>query len=318
MIPSDFFVELADFNTDRAAIAAIREPVFEIEQQVPNEIVWDALDPLCRHVIARALDGTPIGSGRLTPQHGIGRLAVLKPWRGKGVGASLLTNLIDTARSLHYPEVELHSQVHAIPFYQRFGFVAEGETYMEAGIPHQTMRLSLAAQAPLEREAPPSQAESAEIEFDGLEQARALTLQLLKASRRQLWIFTRDLDPELFKGEDFAEALRQIAIAGRGAEIRILVQDITAAQLNGGNLLALAQRMSSVVHIQQPDNETDLQFAGAYLLNDQSGLLTRPNAARHEGACRLHAPGHHRQLLDQFRQVWERSHPVSELRAQSL
>lgn len=318
MIPTDFFVEVADFAHDRSAIAQIREPVFVVEQAVPPEIVWDTLDARCRHVLARDLAGNPIGSGRLTPEGAIGRLAVLRSWRGRGVGQALLTTLIDCARSLHLPQVELHSQVHAIPFYLRAGFVAEGEVYMEAGIPHQTMRLRLDAQPPLERSEPPKGAESAELEINTLDEARGQLLSLLRAAKRQLWIYSRDLDPALFQGEEIGQELRRIATAGRGAEIRILVQDVEAAQRHGGALQALAQRLSSCVFVHQPGDDVDLQFAGAYVLNDAAGLLSRPIGSRYDGIVQTHAPGRHRQLLDQFRQAWDRSRPASELRAQGL
>ena len=110
----DFRVEPADYTADFKDLRAVREPVFVVEQNVPLELEWDDLDPLCHHVIARDAQHRPIGTGRLTPEHKIGRLAVLREWRGKGVGDALLGALIDQARRFAWPEVSLHAQVDAI------------------------------------------------------------------------------------------------------------------------------------------------------------------------------------------------------------
>jgi predicted GNAT family N-acyltransferase len=133
----------ADYERDLAQLRAVREPVFVHEQQVPIELEWDDLDPLSEHVLAVDDTGIAIGTGRLTPARKIGRMAVLAPWRGHGVGAAMLVRLVARARQLGYGQVDLHAQVDAIGFYARFGFVAYGGRYQEAGIQHQSMRLAL-------------------------------------------------------------------------------------------------------------------------------------------------------------------------------
>jgi predicted GNAT family N-acyltransferase len=70
-------------------------------------------------------------------------MAVLKPWRGRGVGAALLQRLVAAARERGDREVLLSAQVHALGFYRAHGFAPYGEVYQEAGIPHQAMRLAL-------------------------------------------------------------------------------------------------------------------------------------------------------------------------------
>jgi predicted GNAT family N-acyltransferase len=139
-----FAVVDADYGRDLAALRAVREPVFVHEQQVPIELEWDDLDPLSEHVLAVDDAGTAIGTGRLTPARKIGRMAVLPAWRGRGVGAALLVRLVARARQLGYRQVALNAQVDAIGFYARYGFVAYGERFEEAGIQHQSMRLDLA------------------------------------------------------------------------------------------------------------------------------------------------------------------------------
>lgn len=133
----------ADYAADLERLRAVREPVFVREQQVPIELEWDELDPLSRHVLALDVDGRPIATGRLTPEHKIGRMAVVADWRGRGVGAAVLQRLLAIAREQRLVAVELHAQESAIDFYARCGFQAYGEPFDEAGIRHRHMRLAL-------------------------------------------------------------------------------------------------------------------------------------------------------------------------------
>jgi predicted GNAT family N-acyltransferase len=125
-------------------LAAIRHRVFVVEQQIPEELEWDGIDPSCAHVVARDSAGRPIGTGRLLPDGHIGRMAVLEPWRGKGVGRAILARLIALARRDGHRVIVLNAQTSALPFYSRQGFVPEGEEFREAGIAHRVMRLTLA------------------------------------------------------------------------------------------------------------------------------------------------------------------------------
>lgn len=141
---TEFTVREARWPDDAAALKQIREEVFVDEQNVPPDLEWDGEDPHCRHVIAEAADGTPIGTGRLMPGGQIGRMAVRKPWRGRGVGSALLLALVEQARQEALPDCHLHAQVSAIPFYERHGFSAEGDVFMDANIPHRNMWRTLA------------------------------------------------------------------------------------------------------------------------------------------------------------------------------
>ncbi len=131
-------VRVADWNVDRDALRAVREQVFVREQSVPVELEWDEFDALCQHVVAEAA-GQAIGTGRLLPDGHVGRMAVLASWRGRGVGSALLDVLLRLARERGIPRVMLNAQSRVVAFYRRHGFVAEGEEFIEAGIPHRSM-----------------------------------------------------------------------------------------------------------------------------------------------------------------------------------
>lgn len=138
-------VELLDWEGARAAARPIRYEVFVVEQGVPVALEWDELDAVSRHAIARDDAGKAIGTGRLLPDGHVGRMAVLASARGQGVGAALLGALLGEARRRGVARVVLNAQTRAAGFYARFGFVAEGGEYLEAGIPHITMARSLDA-----------------------------------------------------------------------------------------------------------------------------------------------------------------------------
>ena len=142
-----FTVREADFTADLPHLRAVRDPVFVIEQNVPIGLERDALDAQCTHVLAFDAENRPIGTGRLTPQRTIGRMAVLAEWRGRGVGDALLDRLIALAKVKAWREVSLHAQVSAIGFYRKHGFKPFGPIYEEAGILHQSMSLSLPDEA---------------------------------------------------------------------------------------------------------------------------------------------------------------------------
>ena len=124
---------------------AIRLDVFVREQSVPEALEWDGLDPQCEHVMASDLAGHPIATGRLLPDGHIGRMAVLKNWRRRGVGSAVLSELLDIARARGDAFAILHAQSHATNFYRRAGFEIASAEFMEAGIAHVEMRTRLIA-----------------------------------------------------------------------------------------------------------------------------------------------------------------------------
>lgn len=133
-------VELGDWAAMRRQAEPVRYAVFVDEQKVPAQIELDEFDPLSLHALAFDREGNVQGTGRLLPDGHIGRMAVLAPARGRGVGSALLRALMQAARRRGDRQVLLSAQTHAIAFYERFGFAAEGDDYDDAGIPHRRMR----------------------------------------------------------------------------------------------------------------------------------------------------------------------------------
>ena len=316
MIPSDFRVDPADYHADFKDLRHVRETVFVAEQEVPLEEEWDELDPQCRHVIARDLQDQPIGTGRLTPERKIGRMAVLREWRGRGVGDALLVALIDQARTLGWTRVSLNAQVSAEGFYARHGFEPYGERFMEAGIEHQAMRRTLEPLSSEGRVTARARGPSQPLQdFSGLHGATAATLALVQGARRTIRLYSRDLEPVLYAQPALLEAFRQYAIAGCGGVVQVLLQEPATAQGAIHPLLTLAQRMTTVFQFRSPADPVDLQYASAFLVNDVDGYLFRAIGSRFEGDWSPALPARNRQLADHFGRVWERSRPCNELRS---
>lgn len=295
-------IEPIDYATGLPDLRAVRDAVFVQEQRVPIEKEWDALDPDCMHVIARAADGTPVGTARLTPEHRIGRMAVLPAWRGRGIGDALLLALLEEAQQRGWREVSLNAQASAIDFYARHGFEPYGDRFHEAGIEHQAMRRRLSG---------PTAVEHRDMAVDSV-------ATLIDAARRHLWIYSRELDPGLFDAPRVVEALRRFGTGGRGNEARFLLQDAASAQRAHAPLLSLAQRLPSVFLFRETADPVDRAYPSAYVVSDSGGYYFRALGHRFDGEADLHAPGRARQLRAEFMAVWERSRPVSEYRVLGL
>lgn len=137
-----FSTRLCTWQEAEPSLRAIRTQVFIQEQKVPKDMEWDGEDEHAQHALASTMDNHPIGTARLLLQGGIahiGRMAVLPEWRGQGVGSTLLALMLGAAQARGATAVFLNAQTSAVGFYVRAGFVAEGEEFLDAGIPHLRM-----------------------------------------------------------------------------------------------------------------------------------------------------------------------------------
>jgi len=128
-------VDLVDYYAFKATIHQIRTEVFVHEQRVPPELELDAFDPLAIHALAW-WQQHPVGTGRLLPTGYIGRVAVSRPLRGRGIGKRIMETLMAAAVIRGHRRIRVSAQCHAIAFYRKLGFQEEGPIYQEAGIPH--------------------------------------------------------------------------------------------------------------------------------------------------------------------------------------
>src|SRR5690606_30669996 len=201
------------------------------------------LDPGALHVLARTLDGEPIGAARLAPPRPdlpakAGRMAVLSDWRGRGVGAAMLRVVLREARQRGWHALVLHAQAPVIDFYRRHGFVEEGPRFSEAGIEHQAMRLD--ATGP--------------VVIGGPAAALAVATGIALAARRAVYLRLRELEPALFEASQLLDALRRFGTAGHAGEVRFLLQQPERQPRATAALLALARRLPTTFAFRAPAN----------------------------------------------------------------
>ncbi len=134
-------VKKVDDQGKLETVFAIRRKVFVEEQNCPPELEWE-FEEESTHFLA-LFAGEPAGAARwrrTTKGYKLERFAVLKEFRGKGLGIALVKAvLVDLPRDVHY--IYLHAQVQAVSLYEKAGFVTEGEEFEEAGIKHYKMVL---------------------------------------------------------------------------------------------------------------------------------------------------------------------------------
>ena len=134
-------VEIA-VTEDLGTCQALRRTVFIEEQNVPEADEVDGRDAGAVHLLA-TVDGRAVGTARLLVSGDsgkIGRVCVLAEMRGKGIGARLIEAAVrEFAANPAIGKVKLSAQINALPFYERLGFTAEGDEYLDAGIVHRDM-----------------------------------------------------------------------------------------------------------------------------------------------------------------------------------
>ncbi|ARO87044.1 GNAT family N-acetyltransferase [Nitrosospira lacus] len=138
-----YTIRIASWQDDGVALRRVRETVFILEQQVPVELEWDEFDMMSLHLLAMDPAGNAIATARLLPNGVIGRMAVLKEWRGRGVGSALLLRVLEEAGKRQIQQVTLNAQLRAVGFYVKFGFRVAEKEFMDAGIPHIKMNFWL-------------------------------------------------------------------------------------------------------------------------------------------------------------------------------
>ncbi|HNZ56238.1 MAG TPA: GNAT family N-acetyltransferase [Methylophilaceae bacterium] len=124
------------------ALQAVRIPVFVVEQSVSPAFEWDEIDAYAVHLLAMH-HAQPIACLRIIEYQKIGRMAVLKEWRNKGLGKALLNEAIRICRAQGSAYIRLSAQTHALPFYQKAGFRQTSAEYTDVHIPHVDMQLDL-------------------------------------------------------------------------------------------------------------------------------------------------------------------------------
>ncbi|MGK0501022.1 MAG: putative GNAT family N-acyltransferase [Oceanicoccus sp.] len=256
-------IKTADWQLDHAVLSAIRNAVFVQEQQVPVELEMDEHDADAQHWLA--FDGDQaIATVRMLKDGHIGRMAVLKYYRGNGIGNNILQHLIETVKQQSLFEVYLHSQTHAIGFYQKLGFSAYGDEFMDAGIPHRNMKLQLAERRLLGQH-------GGNFAIKDYPQA---CLNLVSQTSKQLRILSFDLDRRCFETPEMISAISTLARRSRYSDIRIMVVDTKPLVSSFHRLVNLQRRLSSIISIRRTTTLAH-NIKNNLLLADHCGIISQ-------------------------------------------
>ena len=136
---SDFTVCIVDGDSPLLSdILSLRAEVFIHEQGVPPADEIDNLDEQATHIVA-ILNDTVIGTLRMLPENSklhVGRFAVKKHHRRRGIGSRLLLAAEGHASQNGFKKIILASQVSVVPFYEKRGYTKYGDVFLDAGIDH--------------------------------------------------------------------------------------------------------------------------------------------------------------------------------------
>jgi predicted GNAT family N-acyltransferase len=309
---SDISIRVADWKHDNKALRQIRETVFVQEQAVPPEMEWDSEDEHAIHFLA--MEGLyPVGTARLLDDGRIGRVAVLRDWRGLKVGSAIMQAVIYEAERRGLHSQVLSAQIQAIPFYERLGFSVTSDEYLEAGIAHvdmtrhSTLDLTESVQTNNRRE----------VRFDSSDAAAQHIVELLSQARRTICIYTPDFEPPLYNRTDVEHAITRFLLAHPRNRLRVLIKDSGQAVRQSHRLINLARRLTSnfLIRKRSPDYPAD---DTAYVLVDDQGLLIRNNPQLYTGIAYYNARATVRLQQNRFDSTWQTSQSDPNVRSMLL
>jgi predicted GNAT family N-acyltransferase len=136
-------IEIVKWLDGLSQLKNIREKVFIQEQKVTPQLEWDGMDEKAIHFLVFN-DNAAIGCARaivIKDHMQLGRMAVLKEYRGQGIGSALIEKAMTTAKLNQLSAIYISAQCHAIDFYKKFGFEVTSDIYLDAEIPHRDMTL---------------------------------------------------------------------------------------------------------------------------------------------------------------------------------
>jgi GNAT superfamily N-acetyltransferase len=305
----DFIVEPCTLEHERDALQALMAESIDL----PNS----------HYAVARVglTDSAILGVIALSPHAQIELLFVHPEHRRKGIATALLQWALDFASALHAPALRYTLPHTSASAEENFQQVALLEKLRFESSDRMKWHKSIPLPIPLVRTgdiraavAPEKQAQV--IGGKTSAQAHAASLQVMTNTTRDLVCYSRDLDPQVLNTSSVLETLRVIALRTQ-ARLRFLVQYTERATRDGHRLLELSRRLPSSFDFRCAQFE-DLQFAGAFLVNDNFGFLLRPLADRYDCEGDLYHIAEANRLRRYFDEVWERSRVISEWRRLSL
>lgn len=282
MIASEFYVEPADWQQDRAAIVRVRESVFIVEQGVPEDEEFDRDDETAHHFVAYADNRMPIGTARLTQDGRIGRVAVEKAWRGKAVGAALIQSALDLAREQRLQQVRLAAQTRWMRMTLKSG-ESEDSARRRVAVPIDPARNGM---------------------LHGLEDLQACVSELIRGCRGLLELFTPRCQIQVFDTEPAYSELRTLLAFSREPQVRVLIKDSRHAVETGHRWIPLAQRRPTAMEFRNPARD-HASHTAEFLLIDRRHMILRENPDRFAARAIVDNPLLAQRQVEFFAEAWE-------------
>ncbi len=140
-----FTIESNNWANVSNEIISIRHKVFMIEQHITQmQSLSDLNDENCHHLLVRNCEARVIATGRITRKGRIGKIAVLLPYRGIGIGSKLLSALVEIGKKQQLGDVSLNAELGGRHFFGQHKFSIAGPVFMKQGVPHQMLARKLA------------------------------------------------------------------------------------------------------------------------------------------------------------------------------
>lgn len=317
------------WQEDEVTLRALREEVFIKEQQVTPDLEWDEHDEASTHFLVFNDKQEPVGTARLMLTGQLGRMAVLAQYRHQGFGSSIMRKAIKEAQKQGMSEIVLYAQTHALSFYEKFGFVAYGDEFIDAGIPHRRMRLAvtpLPQNTILTHHGLPDLSDTAALILGKtkisymLESAQEFSealSHLIKQARLSIRILSNDLDHPLFNDEKFVGNVASFLCNNKRATFKMLIHNTDGLRDRVHLLVPLAQRLTTFLEIKKCNPKYSSPSA-VYIIVDDSGLLYRPNSEIYHGFVNAYHPRKCRELSYNFDYLWEHGLPECDIRTINL
>ncbi|MDF1693476.1 MAG: GNAT family N-acetyltransferase [Zhongshania sp.] len=284
-------------------LTAIRHTVFVNEQKVPEALELDEFDATATHWLAFH-NKEAIATVRLLDNGTIGRMAVLSPYRRKGVGKALLQHCIIEAKDRGMASLQLGAQVHAIEFYQHQGFELLGPRFMDAGIPHQHMRMVL---KPVLRSG-----FTTEINLQG-NPARA-AVDLLKNTRWELRIFSHSLESALYANEHFLRYAHEFIHRHQGNTIFLMICDEMPLREHHHPLLDMSREWKTAIPIRKLSIGHTFGAKEFFMVGDEDKLITYPHQSALNKAEYCDVESIARDYRENFDRLWRHAEPPLSLK----
>ncbi len=293
----------ADWANHAGLLSEIRHRVFVEEQNVPEALELDEFDSDASHWIARIEDKV-IATARMLDNGVIGRMAVLKPYRGKGVGTALINAIIKEAKARSYPAVELGAQTHAIAFYETVGFRIKGPRFIDAGIAHQHMHLQLTS------DPPPG------FSIDSALRANPAqgVLELCKNGRWELRIFSHSLEPLLFSSENFIRCIYEFAHRHQESKVFLMICEERPLRETHHPLVELSRQYRHILQLRTLSIDYTVNADDFFIVSDEDHLITYPHQSEIDQMLRSDDEATARKYRMKFDQLWRHTKDPNSLK----